>query len=112
MGEAMTQVKFTIESSTVSAFKSRCASEGVSMASAIRQFMSTCRTTKEMKPKTHTRPLRRITVVETISVLNNVLDAEAAYRDDIPWQFAQRYEAADHACEMIEEAIASLEEAF
>ena len=108
----MTQVKFTIDSDMVSKFKARCSAEGVSMTSAIRQFMSTCRPTREVKPKTRTRPLRRITVAEMISSLNNVLDAEAAYRDGIPEQFAQRYEAADRACEMIEEAIACLENAY
>jgi hypothetical protein len=37
-----TQVKFTIDSDIVSGFKSRCAAEGVSMASEIRCFMMAC----------------------------------------------------------------------
>ena len=112
MVKTMSQVKFTIDSGVVSAFKSKCAAEGVSMTSAIRQFMMAYRPTMVINPKTHTRQMRRKTVMEAVGVLNDVLDAEAGYRDCIPEQFALRYEAADHACAMVEEAVACLEDAY
>jgi len=39
INKAMTQVKFTIKSDVVAGFKARCASKGVSMTSAVRQWM-------------------------------------------------------------------------
>ena len=112
MAVATTQVKFTIESAIVSAFKARCAWEGVSMASAIRKFMMVCRPSRETKHKMLTRPHRRKAVADIIAVLADIMDSEAAYRDSIPEQFEQRYEAADHACGQLEEVIACLENAF
>jgi hypothetical protein len=112
MSKAMTQIKFTIDSDIVSAFKARCADEGVSMTSAIRRFMLTSQPSKELKPKLSTRPLRKKVVTEIVSILNNAMELELAYRDNIPEPFAQRYEAADHTCNRLEEAIDSLEDAF
>ncbi|MCL2153784.1 MAG: hypothetical protein FWH57_12705 [Oscillospiraceae bacterium] len=82
------------------------------MTSAIRRFMRICQPTREIKPKTLTRQLRKKIVIEVIGLLNNVLNSETEYRDAIPEQFTQRYETADHACEQFAEAIACLEEAF
>ena len=112
MADAMTQVKFTIESDIVSAFKSRCAAEGASMASMIREWMKTGTPYKKVKNDLQTRPHRRKTVQEIIRVLNDILEAEIEYRDNIPEHFTQRYEAADSTCELLTEAISSLEEAF
>jgi len=112
LANEMAQVKFTIEAGIISKFKSRCAYEGVSMTSVIRQYMKNCQPTKDIKVKSLTRPLRRMAVMKVIGLLNNILDLETAYRDNIPEQFAQRYEAADHTCDQLSEAIACLEEAF
>ena len=108
----MTQIKFTIDSNIVSAFKARCASEGVSMTSVIRQWMRDRQPTDVMKPKTSSRPKRRRVVAEIISSLGEVLEMEEQYRDSIPEQFAQRCELSNQACERIAEAINTLQEAF
>jgi len=112
MSKEMTQVKFTIEAEIVSSFKARCESEGVKMTAEIRRFMQEYRPNREIKVKTLTRPLRKKTVREVICILNIVMESEEDYRDRIPEEFTQRYEAADHACEQLAEAIVCLEEAF
>jgi len=112
MNKAMTQVKFTIESGIVASFKAWCALEGVSMTSVVRQWMNVCNPTKEARAMASTRRHRRKSVQDMICSLNRIMDMESKYRDGIPEQFAQRYETADRACEMLAEAINCLEEAF
>ena len=107
-----TQIKFTIDSDVVSAFKSRCEAEGVSMTSVIRQFMVTSRPAKDVRLKTCTRPQRKQAILEVTSIVNDIMFEEESYRDAIPEQFAQRYETADQTCECLAEAIVSLEEAY
>ena len=111
LGET-TQVKVTVDSDTVAAFKSRCAREGVSMTSVIRQLMESGQPAENSTTWVSTRPQRRKSVLEIIVALGKVLIMEEQYRDNIPEQFEQRYEAADHACGQLEEAIACLEDAF
>jgi len=110
MPKTVAQIKFTIETDIVSSFRARCADEGVSMTSVIRDFMKTCRPVRGAKM--HTRPLRKKAVLEAIGLLNHILELESEYRDHIPEQFAQRIDAADYSCEQLSEAIACLEEAF
>ena len=112
MSDATRQVKFTIESGIVSAFKSRCAKEGVSMASAVRGFMEGRQPAKGAGPKISTRPLRRKAVAAAVALLGDIMGLEEEYRDSIPEQFEQRIEDADHSCEQLAEAIAYLEEAY
>ena len=82
------------------------------MASVVRQFMQNSVPAKQPVSKTHTRPHRRKTVNEIIILLNNILDGELAYRDNIPEQFEARYGAAEQVCDKLSEAIECLEEAF
>ena len=112
MPKEMTQVKFTIESGIVSAFKARCASAGVSMASVISLWMLAGQPTNAARIRTDTRPHRRKAVAEIVRWLGDIMDRETDYRDAIPEQFGQRAEDADRACEQLAEAIACLEEAF
>jgi hypothetical protein len=112
MDKNMKQVKFTIESGIVDNFKARCSSEGVSMASVIGRWMKSCPPSKEPKVRLLERKQRRKAVGEIIGMLEAILDAESGYRDNIPEQFEQRHEVADHACEQLEEAISSLLEAY
>jgi len=112
MANAMVQVKFTIDCDTVSAFKARCASEGVSMTSVIAQFMKACPPVKGIKVKTDTRSLRKKAVQEIVSLLDTIIKKELDYRDNIPEQFQSRFEAADQACEQLSQAISCLEDAF
>ena len=108
----MTQVKFTIESDLVEKFKARCAEADVSMTSVIRQWMASGRPSKEMERTMLTRPLRRKIVSGYINSLIAIMDLEVEYRDNIPEQFTQRYDVADHTCEQLAEAIAYLEDAY
>jgi hypothetical protein len=106
-------MKFAVDSDIAVAFKARCAGEGISMASAVQRFMATtCRPAKVAERGTRTRPLRRKTVAAVIGVLTDVMDSEAEYGDRIPEVFEQRRDAAEHACERLEEAISCLEDAF
>jgi hypothetical protein len=108
----MTQIKFTLESGLVAAFKARCVSEEISMTSAIRQLMASCQPIREAGVKTLTRPQRRKAVKYATELLNEVLRNEEAYRDAIPEQFDQRIETANEACECLAEAIDRLEDAY
>jgi hypothetical protein len=108
----MTQIKFTIEADIVTAFKARCAAEGISMTSVIRRWMEVGTTIKGVEINTTTRPHRRKAVKNIIVSLNGIMDAEAKYRDSIPEQFEQRIDDAENACDMIAEAITCLEEVF
>jgi len=112
MSKPMEQIKFTIESDTVSSFRARCRLEGVSMTSVIRQYMITCQPAKGVKIKADTRPLRRKAVSEIIGLLDGIMQMEEQYRDNIPEQFQSRYESADQTCEQLAEAISCLEDAF
>jgi hypothetical protein len=112
MTDKTTQVKFTLESDLVSAFKSRCASEGISMAAAIRHFMRAYRPVRDNSVKTLTRPQRRKAVAYTLEILNDVLSNEEEYRDAIPEHFTQRHDTADDTCEALTAAIERLEDAY
>ena len=112
MPTTMEQIKFTIESDIVSVFKVRCRLEGVSMTSVIRQYMKTCQPAKEPIIKADTRPLRRKAVSEIAGLLNDIMQMEEQYRDNIPEQFQSRYESADQTCEQLSQAISYLEDAF
>jgi len=112
MPKPTVQIKFTIEANTVSAFKARCALEGISMTSVISQFMKTAQPIKDIKVKTDTRPQRKKAVSEYIGLLENIMYNEERYRDAIPEQFESRFETADNTCEKLAEAISSLEDAY
>jgi len=107
-----TQAKFTIDSETVAAFKSRCASGGVSMASVISQWMKNGQPGKPFRITAETRPLRKKAANEMRALLESLLQKEEEYRDAIPEQFYSRYETADQTCEHLTQAISSLEDAY
>jgi hypothetical protein len=112
MSKDMTQVKFTLESDIVASFKAYCASEGVSMASMIRKWMVAGKQAEENETRTDTRPHRRRAVQEAIILLEDVLHAEAGYRDAIPEAFLKRRDSADWACGQLEMAIDFLKNTF
>ena len=109
---AMVQAKFSIDADTVSTFKSRCAAEGVSMTSVIARWMRAGSPSKAISVKADTRPQRKGSVLETIALLNVILQKEEDYRDAIPEAFQSRYEVADQACDLLSQAISCLEDAF
>jgi len=112
MARPITQIKFTLDSDIVSAFKARCKYKGVSMASVISHFMKTGLPDKDTKKKTETRLQRRKTVLELIGLLNIIKQMEEKYRDNIPEQFESRYEVSNYSCEQLEEAISYLEDSY
>jgi hypothetical protein len=113
MPKTVTQVKFTVEAGIVSAFKTRCAAHGVSMASVVAQFMETFRQpVKATKIKVDTRTHRKKAVSEYIGLLEHILQMEEQYRDAIPENFEARYESADYSCEQLAQAISYLEDAY
>jgi hypothetical protein len=112
MVKETTQVKFTIDTDVVSAFKNRCRQENASMTSEIRRYMMITQPAKARNAKTDTRPHRRKAVLEIIDRLHSIMELEACYRDAIPEQFTQRIEDADHACDQLAEAIDCLESVF
>jgi len=112
MSKLMQQVKFTIDADTVAAFKAQCLSKGVSMASEVSNFMKSARPTNSIKVNTITRSDRKKAVLVVLDMLNNIMEAEMAYRDLIPEKFTSRYEVADLACEQLEQAISYLQDAF
>lgn len=107
-----TQAKFTLDADVYSAFKARCADHGVSMATVIGQWMHAGQPQRANKARVDTRPYRRKAVLDIIRILYDILDREADYRDSIPQQFEQRLEAAERSCELLTEAIETLEDAF
>jgi len=112
MSKSMVQIKFTIESDIVSAFKARCASKDVSMASVISQFMKTGQSAKDTNIKIDTRAHRKKTVSEYIGFLKNLIYMEEQYRDAIPEQFESRFETANYTCDQLELAVSYLEDAY
>jgi len=112
MTDGMTQIKFTIKSDVVSMFKAKCASNGVSMTSVVRKWMTGRQPGRFTEFAISSRPERRKGVVFIISLLNEILKMEESYRDSIPEPFAQRYESSDNTCDYLAEAIVCLEEAF
>ena len=112
MHNTTTQIKFTVNSDVASAFKTRCASQGISMASVISQFMEISKPVKSIKIKTDTRQHRKKAVQEIIGLLENVMYFEEKYRDLIPEKFESRYETADQTCEQLAQALSSLEDAY
>jgi hypothetical protein len=112
MSNAKIQMKFKIDPDIANAFKIKCSAECVSMSSVVQGWMKSHHPAKDINVKYATRPQRRKAVTEVLLLLNSVLENEEQYRDSIPGQFTQRYESADHSCDMLIEAIAYLEEVF
>ena len=106
------QVKFTIDSGTAAAFKSRCANNGVSMASVISKWMEIGQPANALAMKIDTRPQRRKTALWMIAWLEELLGREEQYKDAIPEQFETRYETSSHTCEQLEQALSFLEDAY
>ena len=112
MPKTKVQCKFTVNADIASAFKTRCVSKGISMASVIQGFMKDCRPAKGAAEVLATRPHRRKAVFEIIELLNRIMELETGYCENIPEQFYQRREAAEHTCGQLSDAIACLEDAF
>jgi hypothetical protein len=115
------QLKISVDPVLADDFREVCAESGVSMAASLSQHMhfAVRSTQKHLSVKTdpeclYTRRQRRRATQRAISRLHAVRDAEEAYRDNIPQnlQSGDRYESADSAVALLDQAIELLEEAF
>ena len=115
--EHYVQIKVSARPEIAKAFKEKCVSDGVSMASEITRFM------REQCDKPHppgrglkvsTRQQRRNALASLIEQLEVIMDAEAQYRDNIPenLQNSIRYEAASASVQALQEAIDNLDEVY
>jgi hypothetical protein len=117
--ENCTQVNVAVSKDVAAAFKAKCITDGVSIASEISRFMSrhcgdNAPVNKKPEFRFTTRPQRRKSLYLLISHIEELLDAETEYKDNIPenLQNSCRYEAADQAVAALEEALDILNTVF
>ena len=106
-----TQVKVSVQPEIAAEFKKKCQDKGVSMASEISRFMSR----ENKKPDIcSTRQRRRKALFLTIAGLEEILNAEKQYWDNIPINLKNgpAYEAAELAVSTLEEALDLLYHAY
>ena len=114
------QLKIWADPALVSAFKVICASEGVSMSSALSSHMES-----RVNPRVRavytapdrsiaTRGDRRQEVRRIVSRLAEILEREERYRDAIPenLQSGAAYDAANESIDMLSQTIDLLHEAY
>jgi hypothetical protein len=113
------QLKISAPPDVVESFKSACAANDDSMASAIVRFMreysDLASKTKSPRPgPTATRRLRRKRVGEAIGAVSGILDAESAYLGRIPenLQGGDRFADAEHSVEALEAALDALNNVY
>jgi hypothetical protein len=112
------QVKVSVEPELATAFKAKCESEGVSMASEISRFMSqktgVSRSVRPVKDPYATRPQRRKAFQATLKEIEAFMDAEQGYVDNFPANLrnSERYDAAEHTVSVLEEGLSVLSEAY
>jgi len=106
-----TQVKVSVQPEIAAAFKKKCQTKGVSMASEIARFMS-----GEIKKADtcSTRGRRRKALIYVIAQLEEICDAETQYWHNIPinLQNGESYESAEQAANAMEEALGLLYDAY
>ena len=114
-----TQLKISVDPELVAAFKAKCISEGVSMASEISKFMTVKTSGVSSPPLVSTLPYgtrqkRRKAISKMIAMLTDIKDAEQGYLDRIPvnLQSSDLYEAAEETVGILEEAADILLEAY
>jgi hypothetical protein len=113
------QLKILVDARLASAFKSACKESGTSMACELTGYMAGRIEQIPNIPQGRmlrltTRGGRRNALLRIISMLVAIRDAEEAYQENIPenLQGGAAYESAENAIDMMDEAIALLEEAF
>jgi hypothetical protein len=112
------QIKADVPPDLAAAFKAACEANNEPVRQVLIGLMGEYAQTapKARKaaslPSYDTRKKRREAVGAILSALGSILEAEEGYRDGIPESMENRRESADMAISAIEDAIASLEEAF
>jgi len=112
------QLKVSVSPQIATAFKAKCDENGVSMAGVLSQYMAIYSGTaaKSSLPfiKTKTRPDRRESVKTLSAKLEQIRDAEEAYRDNIPanLQSSPNFDAADDTVAALTDALDLLDDAY
>jgi len=115
------QVKILVDSTLAAAYKDTCHTAGTSMAEDLSRHMAGCtgsavaRTQIRNKNRDMgTRGRRRKASMESVLLLETILDRESAYMERIPdnLQGGPAYESAEKTVSALEQAIELLNEAF
>jgi len=105
------QLKVSVSPQIAAAFKEKCNENGVSMAGVLSQYMAIYSGTAEKNSlpliKTATRAERRESAKTLSAKLEQIRDAEEAYRDNIPanLQSSPNYDAADDTVTALDDAL-------
>jgi len=113
------QLKVSISAELAAAFKASCQTDKVSMASELSNFMA-IRSGIGLEAEAQGRDLlssrggRRKRITELMQELEQIKCAESRYRDAIPENLCGsiRYDNAEESVNALEEAIATLAEAY
>lgn len=113
------QVKVAIHPETAAAFKAACQAEHVSMARVLSGFMESRAGTASLSSRVEkdllkSRGGRRKLLAALTTQLEEIKEAEADYRDQIPASFREsiRYDNAEQSVQAMEEALDALYEAY
>ena len=112
------QVKVLVTPAVAEAFKMFCAKSGQSVNKSLSIYMESAVHKKPPKAdpvlRIETRPHRRKTMQRLIACLDELLDAERDYNENIPENLkgGEKCEQSSQCIENIEEAISLLTEAF
>jgi len=113
-----TQVKVSVPKQIAAAFKANCSSAGVSMAGEIIRFMSgqigAGNPEKKSAGAYSTRQQRRKALNSVIAQIQEIMDAEQNYMDNIPenLQNSVSHDAAEQTVSALDEALSVLNEAY
>ena len=115
--EHYVQIKVSVQPEIAEAFKKKCKSDGVSMASEITRFMrEQCSqpTPPRHALKVSTRQQRRKALNVLVQQLEAIRSAELQYMENIPenLQNSIRYEAASQSMQALQDAIDNLNEVY
>ena len=115
--EHYTQIKVSVQPKIAEAFKRKCKSDGVSIASEITRFMrEQCDHPRpsEQVLTVSTRQQRRKALSKLVKQLEKIMDAESQYLENIPenLQNSIRYEAASQSIQAIQDAIDNLDTVY
>jgi len=114
------EIKASLDKELVRQFKSKCRERNVSIAGALATLMSEyCKRPLKTKRRMSllpydTRPKRRKAVASIASQLEDILQHEIMYRENIPpnLQDGIRAEAADYSIEKLEATLDTIFEAY
>jgi hypothetical protein len=114
------EIKASLDKGLVEQFKAKCKENGVSIASALATLMSEyCGRKLQQKERKKTlpydtRPKRRKMAATIAGQLDDILQSETMYRENIPpnLQESIRAESSDHSIEKLSEALDAILEAY